>query len=102
MSEGTLRVPEEVVAVLGDDPEREALEALLLHLIRTDRVSVAWAGKRLGLGRQEAVRWYTSHGFPFPDLTPEEFEEELRHAEKFGTTSRQGHATTEEMEDTGG
>lgn len=32
-----LRVPEEVFAVLREDPEREAL---LLHLIRTDRVSV--------------------------------------------------------------
>lgn len=31
-----LRVPEEVFAVLREDPEREAL----LHLIRTDRVSV--------------------------------------------------------------
>lgn len=77
-----LRVPEEVVAVLGDDPEREALEALLLYLIRADKVSVAWAGKRLGLGRQEAIRWYTSHGYPYPDITPGEFDEELRHAER--------------------
>jgi hypothetical protein len=35
-----LRVPEEVLTDLGDEPEREALEALLLHLIRADRVSV--------------------------------------------------------------
>ena len=77
-----LRVPEEVVEALGDEPEREALEALLLYLIRTDRVSVAWAGKRLGLDRQEAIRWYTSHGYPFPDITPEEFDEELHHAER--------------------
>ena len=77
-----IELPEEVVALLGDDPEREALEALLLHLIRTDRVSVAWAGKRLGLDRQEAVRWYTSHGYPYPDITPEEFDEELRYVER--------------------
>ena len=86
MSEGTLRVPEEVMAVLGDDPEREALEALLLHLIRTDRVSVAWAGSRLGLDRQEAVRWYTSHGYPFPDYADEDLEEDARHAERFGAS----------------
>ena len=36
-----INLPEEVVELLGDDPEREALEALLLHLIRTGRVSVA-------------------------------------------------------------
>jgi hypothetical protein len=45
-----LRVPEEVLAALGDEPEREALEALLLHLIRADRVSVAWAGEKPGPG----------------------------------------------------
>jgi hypothetical protein len=78
---GHIEVPEEVLALLGEDPEREALEAVLLHLIRADRASVAWAGTRLGLGRQEAIRWYTSHGYPFPDITPEEFDEELRHAE---------------------
>ena len=75
-----LQVPEEVVAALDDEPEQEALEALLLHLIREEKVSVAWAGTRLGFGRQEAIRWYTSHGYPFPDITPEEFDEELRHA----------------------
>lgn len=77
-----LRVPEEVVAALGNEPELEALEALLLHLIRTNKVSVAWAGKRLGLDRQEAIRWYTSHGYHFPDMTPEELDEELRQAER--------------------
>jgi hypothetical protein len=78
-----LRAPEEVVAALGDDPEREAPEALLLHLIRNDRVRVAWAGERLGLDRQEAIRWYTSHGYPYPDLTEEDLEEDFRHAERF-------------------
>jgi predicted RNA polymerase sigma factor len=77
-----LRVPEEVMAVLGDDPEQEALEALLLHLIRTNRASVAWAGRILGLDRQEAIRWYTSHGYPYPDISPEEFDEQLGRAER--------------------
>ncbi len=80
-----LHVPEEVMAVLGEDPEREALEALLLHLIRNDKVSVAWAGDRLGLDRQEAIRWYTSHGYPFPDYGEEDLEEDARYAERFGT-----------------
>lgn len=80
-----LRVPEEVVAALGDEPEREALEALLLHLIRADKVSVAWAGKRLGLDRRGAIRWYTSHGYPFPDYKEEDLEEDVRYAERFGT-----------------
>lgn len=65
-----LRVPEEVMAelrTLGDDPEREALEALLLYLIRGDRISVARAGEILGLDRQEAVRWHDSHGYGLPE-----------------------------------
>lgn len=67
--------------------DRAALEALLLYLIRADKVSVAWAGKRLGLGRQEAIRWYTSHGYPFPDYTDQDLEEDARYAERFGTAS---------------
>ena len=81
-----LRVPEEVVAALGEDPEREALEALLLYLIRADRVSVAWAGERLGLDRRAAIRWYTSHGYLFPDYAEEDFEEDARYAERFGAS----------------
>ncbi len=77
-----LKLPEEVVEALGEEPERQALEALLLYLIRADRVSVAWAGARIGLGRQEAVQWYTGWGYPYPDITPEEFDEELRYMER--------------------
>ena len=83
MAEGTLRVPEEVVAALGEDAEREALEALLLHLIRANKVSVAWAGEKLGLDRQEAIRWYTSRGYAFPEYTERDLEEDARYAEGF-------------------
>ena len=83
-------LPDEVAAVLGDDPEGEVLEALLLHLIRTDRVSVAWAGERLGLGRREAIRWYTSRGHPFPDYAKEDLEEDVRYVRRRAT----GHEVT--------
>ena len=85
-----IELPEEVVALLGSDPERDVLEASLLHLIRTDRVSVAWAGEKLGLDRQEAIRWYTSHGYPYPDITPEELDEEIRHAERLTSAPSAG------------
>ncbi len=80
-----LKLPEEVIEVLGEEPERQALEALLLYLIQADKVSVAWAGARLGLGRQESIRWYTSHGYPFPDYSEEDLEEDLRYVERFRT-----------------
>lgn len=75
-----LDLPPEVVEVLGDEPEREALGAVLLFLVREGKMSVALAGKVLGLGRQDSVRWYTSHGFHYPDFDDKELEEELRYA----------------------
>lgn len=80
--EAQLRVPEEVVKVLGENPEREALEAMLLYLIREERVSVAWAGERLGMDRWQAIEWYNAHGYHYPDYTEEALEEDLRHAER--------------------
>lgn len=73
-------LPQEIAEALGESPERETLEALLLFLIREQRISVARAGRALGLGRQEAVRWYTAHGFSYPGLDSRELEEELRYA----------------------
>jgi hypothetical protein len=65
-----LALPEAIVAALGPEPEREALEAILLFLLAEDRVSVAWAGEVLGLDRLAAVRWCTAHGFHYPDSQP--------------------------------
>jgi hypothetical protein len=76
----SLDLPEEVVEALGPEPERQALEAVLLFLIGEDRMSVARAGRILGLDRLAAIRWYTSHGFFYPDLSPEELDEDIRHA----------------------
>lgn len=77
-----LELPGEVVEALGPEPERAALEAVLLFLISEDKMSVARAGEILGLDRTAAIRWYTSHGFYYPDLSEEDLAEELRHARK--------------------
>ncbi len=83
-----LKIQDEVAAVLGEDPDREALEVLLLQLSRSDRVSVAWAGGVLGLDRWEAIEWYTSHGYHYPDYTAEDLEEDLRYARSFPQADR--------------
>ena len=75
-----LELPEEVVEALGPEPERAALEAVLLFLISEDKMSVARAGEILGFDRISTIRWYTSHGFYYPDLSEEDLAEELRHA----------------------
>jgi hypothetical protein len=77
-----LELPEEVVEALGPEPERAALEAVLLFLISEDKMSVGRAGEILGFDRISAIRWYTSHGFSYPDLSEKDLAEELRHARK--------------------
>jgi predicted HTH domain antitoxin len=78
-----ITLPEEVLEALGEDPEREALEALLLHLIRREKISVGRAGEVLGLDKMAAIHWYTSHGHKYPNLTEEDLEDDFRFAERF-------------------
>ncbi len=77
-----LELPEEVVEALGPEPERAALEAVLLFLISEDKMSVARVGEILGFDRISAIRWYTSHGFYYPNLSEEDLAEALRHARR--------------------
>jgi hypothetical protein len=54
-----LTLPDEVVDALGRDPEREALEGILLLLVGEGRMSLERAGGTLGFeDREEATRWY--------------------------------------------
>ena len=92
----SLELPDEVVEALGPEPERSALEAVLLFLVSEGKMSVARAGEILHLDRISAISWYTSHGFYYPDLSEEDLDyghifrikraedldEELRHARK--------------------
>jgi hypothetical protein len=54
-----LTLPDEVLDALGPNPEREALEGLMLLLVGEGRLDLERAGEVLGLGdREEAMRWY--------------------------------------------
>lgn len=74
-----LTLPDEVLEALGSDPEREALEGLLLLLVGEGRLSLERAGEVLGLGdREEAERWFaerTSSRSGLGTYTPGEDEE---------------------------
>lgn len=76
------QLPEELIEVLGPEPEREALEAVLLFLVSEGEISVVRAGEIPGLDRLAAICRYTSRGFYYPDLPEEDLAEELRHARK--------------------
>ena len=54
-----LTLPDEMLEALGPDPEREALEGLLLLLVGDGRLSLERAGEVLGLeDREQAEHWY--------------------------------------------
>ncbi len=77
-----LELPTEVLEALGSEPQREILEGVLLLLVQQERMTVAKAGSVLGLGRQEAIRWYTSHGLEYPNYSLDDFvQNDLAYAE---------------------
>ncbi len=76
-----VELPAEVVDALGPEPEREVIEGVLLLLVSEGEMSVARAGELLGLrGRISAIRWYTGHGLPYPDLSDEDVADDLGYA----------------------
>jgi hypothetical protein len=73
-------LPEEVLELLGQHPERRLLEAVLLQLIRDHQITVGYAGQVLGLRRDDAIKWYTSHGYDYPDLSAEDLADDFAYA----------------------
>jgi hypothetical protein len=86
MLDMTLQIefPEEVAALLGPDPTAAVREAVLLQLVHEGKITVARAGQLLGLDREDSIRWYTGHGYPFPLLTPAELQQDLDHLKALG------------------
>jgi hypothetical protein len=56
-----LTLPDEVLEKLGDEPEREVLEGVLLLLVGEGKLSLERAGGILGLDGEESARWYAEH-----------------------------------------
>lgn len=85
MSQIHLDVDEDVAGLLGDSPaaiERRILESIALDLYRRGDISSGRAAALLGLDRFAFVRWAGSLGIPYFDMTPEEWEQELRVIER--------------------
>jgi hypothetical protein len=73
-------MPKEVLELLGEEPERKLLEAMLLQLIHAHQITVGYAGRVLGLRRDDAIKWYTSHGYNYPDLSLEDLADDFAYA----------------------
>jgi len=72
-----VELPEDLAGLLGAEPSRAVLEALLLQLVHDEKMTVARAGELLGKDREEAISWYTSHGYHYASLSPEEAQRDL-------------------------
>lgn len=81
MSQVRVAIDNEVSELLGGTPdeiEQHALEMIVLELYRRRELSAGVAGKLLGLDRFAFVRWAGERGVPYLDMTPEEWQQELR------------------------
>ena len=74
-------VNEEVVELLGlsgKQLERSVLETLVLDMYRRHDISARRAAKLLDMEFMAFLRWSGEQGIPYIDMTPEEWQEELR------------------------
>ena len=81
MSQTQITVDESVTELLGDSPEqieRTALEIIVLDLYRRHVISGGRAAEILNLDLLTFIRWSGSLGIPYLDMTPEEWQQELR------------------------
>ena len=81
MSRVPVLLDKDVTALLGDSPEqieRSALEMIVLELYRRHDISAGRAAELLHLDLLTFARWSGSLGVPYFDMTPEQWEQELR------------------------
>jgi hypothetical protein len=85
MSVIRLEVDEDLARLLGSSPEqieRTALEIIVLDLYRRHVISGGRAVEILNLDLLTFIRWSGSLGIPYFDMTPEEWQQELRVLDK--------------------
>jgi hypothetical protein len=76
-----LSIPEAVAVFLGESPEQiqqRALEIIVLELYRQHEISSGRAAELLGMELLPFIRWSGALGIPFIDMTPDEWQQELR------------------------
>lgn len=81
MSKVAVLIHEELASFLGStssEVERRVAEALVLELFRQHDISTGKGARLLGMDYLAFVRWAGERGVPFIDMTPEEWQQELR------------------------
>ncbi len=81
MSQVPVMINEEVVALLGlsgEQLERSVLEDIVLGMYRRHHISARRAAGLLSMEFLSFLRWTGEMGIPYIDMTPEEWQEEMR------------------------
>lgn len=76
-----LNIPNDVADLLGNTPEdveRRVHEILVLSLYRQHEISAGRAAELLGMEIMAFARWSGALGIPYFDMTPEDWEQQLR------------------------
>ena len=79
-------LPQELIALVGDSPERVAVEArkaLVLELLRMGKISQGKAGEFLGLDRWGVLDLMAAHNVESGPATTEELEREVDQVDRF-------------------
>jgi len=73
----TISIPDEVAEILGDEPElsRKVLEAIVLELFRSQKISAGKAAEILGLSYRSFLELLASKEIPFVVTPPREQDE---------------------------
>lgn len=73
-----IEVPDLMAEMLGPDPERGALEALVAELVFNESISIGFAGDVLGMTSVDALDWYVGRGHEPRSKTDEEIESDIQ------------------------
>lgn len=74
----TVEIPDVLSEALpSGELEVEMLESLLLKRMSEGRISTGQAARLLDKSILETIQWYTRHGLPYPNLSPDEAGDEV-------------------------
>ncbi|MEE3481686.1 MAG: UPF0175 family protein [Lachnospiraceae bacterium] len=81
----SIEVPEQIVrfVVVKDDEAQKKRDAMLLYpYIKDEVVSFGRAAEMLGMNKLDLITLYGKMGIDYVDMTDEEFDDELKAAER--------------------
>lgn len=73
-----IEVPQVLAEILGPDPSRGALEAMVAELVFNESISLGFAGDLLGMTSVDALDWYVRRGHEPRYKTADEIDSDIQ------------------------